>query len=208
MKYFISFLIFKLMFFFTDTVYAQNEHFQKTKLGTYYALYSGEKNTSFSNGANSFGFEGSMETQGAIVSIYTKGRILSSAGRQTFLDGSTEITSSYTFYQTQLELGGHLYLVPRRRKGINVYLGAGGILGYSHLALSSANTTLSSLKKVDQSLTTGASGHVGMEWIINYQSPRKWTLSSEVGYAVENANLAGTNQFKLNSFYISLGLGW
>lgn len=208
MKNLIGFFIFYISLFSAGPVKAQNESFQKTKIGIYYALFSGEKNKSFSNGSSAVGFEGSMESQGDILTFYSRGRFLSSVGRQTFLDGTTEITSSYTFYQTQIELGGHLFLIPRRKKTINIYLGAAGSLGFSHLVLSSSSATLELLKKVDQSQTTGFSGHVGIEWMLDNQTTKKWTLSSEIGYSSENANLGGTSQFKLNSFFISGGLGW
>ena len=208
MKTLIGFSLFLSFTLAAGSAKAQHEAFQKTKVGVYYALFSGEKNKSFSNGSSGLGFEGSMESQGSIVSFYSRGRFLSSVGRQTFLDGSSEITSSYTYYQTQIELGLHLFLIPRRRKTINIYFGAAGNLGYSHLLLSSSSSSLTNLKKVDQSQTTGSSGHVGMEWILDTKTPKKWTLSSEIGYSIENANLAGTNQFKINSFFISGSLGW
>jgi hypothetical protein len=203
-KYFVKmFPFFIVVLFYSPGAFTADKIFPSTKIGAYYSLFSGEKNSSFSTGNSGVGLEVAIEGKGSFLPTYVKGHIISTTGRQTFLDGMSEVTASFSCYQTLVELGFHIYPLIRRESGINIYLGAAGSVGYNFLTLSSPSATFRELKSNDQSSSVGALGIVGTEWIIG-----KKMLYSEVGFRSETANLAGKDKFKLNSFSISIGFGW
>jgi hypothetical protein len=197
------FFIFSLVSLLTFQSFAADRLFPSTKIGGYYSLFSGEKNSSLSGGNSGVGAEIAIDSRGTFLSGYIKGHVISTTGRQTFLDGTNEITASFSMYQTTGELGFHLFPLVRRESSINIYFGAAGSLAYNFLTLSSPTATLSELKANDQSTSVGTLGLVGAEWIIG-----KKLLYSEVGFRNETTNLAGNNKFKLNSLSVSVGFGW
>lgn len=123
------------VFLFLYSVSEANNYgvYPRTRLGVRQNLYSGEKGKSFAE--TSVGY-------GAGVSVFLDGRhfipffgfnVGTMTGRQAFLDNSTEVTSSFTYYSAATEMGLQIFPIERRTKGFNVYFVGIGIVGYNEV---------------------------------------------------------------------------
>jgi hypothetical protein len=196
------------VFLFLCSVGEANNYgvYPRTRLSAHQSLYSGEKGKSFAE--TSVGY-------GAGVSVFLDGRhfipffgfnVGTMTGRQAFLDNSTEVTSSFTYYSASTEMGLQIFPIERRTKGFNVYFVGIGIVGYNFVALSKS-VTLTSIPYSDQSFSAGYAAGIGTEWIMNNASPNKWALNAEVIFKKESATLF-KQTFDLSSMVFSVGLGW
>lgn len=186
---------------------ARDGDFQTTKLNFFQTNYSGEKHTSLSAGSPGYGVEFFRDGGGSILRSYIKGRFGTSSGSMEFLDGSDELTSEYSFYFGQAELGLLVFPISRRESGTNIYLGAGGVVGYNLLSLPSTVET-TTLGASHQSVSYGYSASVGVELIFAAAMKSHYMGTFEVTYRSEQAQLAGQNQFDLSGLTLSLGFGW
>lgn len=203
----LQFLIICVLLFICSVSEASNYGvYPRTRLGIHQSLYSGEKGKSFTE--TSVGY-------GAGVSVFLDGRhfipffgfnIGTMAGRQAFLDNSTEVTTSFNYYSAATEMGLQIFPIERRTKGLNVYFVGIGVVGYNFVALSKS-ATLTSIPYSDQSFSAGYAAGIGTEWIMNNASPNKWALNAEVIFKKESATLF-KQTFDLSSMVFSVGLGW
>ena len=173
-----------------------------TKIHFFQVLYSGEENKSFESKNAGFGGELIINSKNSHFNYFSKGRITTINGKQDFLDGTTEVSSTFTFYQTSFELGGTLYPFPRKAGRTNLYLGASALMSYNYLQLGSKNLT--TLDSTYQTLSFGYAGIMGLE-IPLYKDI---TLTAEFSQRYETADLVDTSNFSLNGFSISAGFGW
>lgn len=185
----------------------QSYFFPNTKLNFHQTLYSGDAYKSFGEARTGVGVELQVFMDGDLFVPYVKGRATTIAGRQKFMDGTTEIQSSFAFYQGQADLGVYLFPVRRRKSGFNVYLGAAGTFGYNYIALDK-NETLTTIPHSDQGVSGGYSASIGGEWILTKESRNKWTLNAELAYRSESTVLLKQPRFNLSGVTVSAGIGW
>lgn len=180
--------------------------FPKTRIGARQALYSGEKGKSFAEASLGYGGNVTVFLNGSRLIPYFGFSFNTISGRQTFLDNTTEVSSSFNFYSAATELGFQVYPIERRTKGLNVYFSGVGVVGYNFIALSKS-TTLSSIPYSDQAFSAGYVAGVGAEWILSNTSLNRWTMNVEVLYREENATLL-KKTFDLSSLIFAVGFGW
>jgi hypothetical protein len=129
------------------------------------------------------------------------------SAKQSFLDGTIEVKSNYTYQYGSGEAGLYIFPVGRQIKGLNLYVNAGGLAGYQSISLQ-PSTSLRSISVADQNFSTGYKANVGFEWILkNKSKDAKWTVYAEVGFKKESAKLL-KQTFTLDSLNYSVGLGW
>lgn len=202
-----QFLIICLLFFLCSVSEANNYGiYPRTRLGARQSLYSGEKGKSFTEASVGYGAGVSVFLDGRHFIPFFGFNVGTMTGRQVFLDNSTEVTSSFTYYSAATEMGLQIFPIERRTKGFNVYFVGMGIVGYNFVALSK-NVTLTSIPYSDQSFSAGYAAGIGTEWIMNNASPNKWALNAEVLFKKESATLF-KQTFDLSSMVFSVGLGW
>lgn len=173
-----------------------------TKIHFFQILYSGEEKESFESKNVGLGGELILNSKNPHFNYFTKGRITTINGKQKFLDGTAEVDSSFTFYQTSFELGGSLYPFPRKSGRTNLYLGGATHVSYNYLQLGSKNLT--TLDSTFQSLSFGYSGIMGLEIPLF----KDISLSVEFSQRYETGDLVDISDFSLNGFSISAGFGW
>lgn len=186
---------------------AQVTSFKSTKLQIFQINYVGDKEKSFSESGTGLGVEAYSDWGRPWGRIYTKVRGTESSGTQSFLDGSTATSCSYTFYQGQFEAGLAVLPIPTRDTGISLFISAGPTLGYNWLSLNSSST-LTSLKSADSSLSYGYAAGMGLEWTLSKTQGKRSVLTGEITYRSETASLAGQTSFNLGGLAIHLGYGW
>lgn len=196
MKYYFLCLILGLSsFVFGETL-------PTTKIHFFQILYTGEENESFESKNVGSGGELIINSKNPHFNYFSKGRLTSINGKQEFLDGTTEVESSFTFYQTSFEFGGTVYPFPRKSGRVNLYLGVSGILSYNYLQLGSKNLT--SLDSTQQSFSYGYSSIMGLEVPLY----RDFSLTAEFSQRYETGDLVEVSNFSINGFSISAGFGW
>lgn len=169
--------------------------------------FSGEKNKSFGESPTSFGVSVNMLTQKQYFVPYVGVNFGGHTGKQSFLDGTTEISSGYSYQYASGEFGLYFFPIGRLERGLNVYFNGAGVVGYHSLALKTS-TTLTNISKSEQNFGTGYKGNVGFEWILQNRGNRaKWTIYTEIGFKIETVKLLKQN-FSLDTLNYSVGLGW
>jgi len=183
--------------------------FQSTKFNLFQEIYSGDDYKSLSQGRPGYGFEFSRDAGGSYFRSYMKGRFGNSAGRQKFKDGNSPVDADYSYNFAQGELGVLFYPISRADKGINLFIGAGGMMGLSSLALESTNSTsFTQLKAQQQAMSFGYMACLGIEMIFSSSAQQHYMAVLEAAYRQQHAGLAGQSSFDLGGLSISLGIGW
>ncbi len=180
--------------------------FPRTRIHIHQNLYSGDKGKSFAESGAGFGGGITVTRDGVYFVPFFGFGVSTLSNRQVFLDGSTQVTSSFTYYSAYTDIGLQLFPIARRKSGFNLYVKGGGTLGYSFLALNKS-TTLASIPYSDQAFAFGYLAGVGTELILGSASPKKWSLYAEVLFREESASLL-ERRFDLSSLQLALGLGW
>ena len=180
--------------------------FPRTRLDVHQSLYSGEKGKSLAE---------TSTANGAGISVLSNGQYFVSlfgfdfsnmSGRQIFLDNTAEVMTSFDYYSATTKLGFQIFPIPRRTRGMNVYLVGLGLLSYNFISLGKS-ATLTSIPRSDQSLAVGYAVGVGAEWILSDTSANKWALNAEASLRKESATLFKQN-FDFSSMVLSVGLSW
>lgn len=180
--------------------------FKATKISLVQQTYSGSKNKSLSEGSAGYGVEFSLDNGGVYFRYNVKARYISSTGRQTFLDASTQTQSAYKFSQAQVGLGLQFFPISRVAKGINIYLQGGGFASYDLLELS--GTGFTNLKSREQVIGGGYEAGIGLEFVFITGKGSTWMIQGELGSRNEKTVIANQNDFDLSHLYISAGLGF
>lgn len=201
------FSIFAGIFLMSSESLGQAQAYKSSKIQLFQVNYSGEKNKSFADGGIGFGLEIQSDFGRSWGRVYGKTRGTLASGRQSFLDGASQVNCNYTFYQGQFELGLVLMPIPGREKGMNVFVSGAGTLGYNWLSLTSS-TTLSQLKPSDSASSLGYVTGVGVEWTLGKALGKKHMLTGEINYRSDRTNLAGQSEFNLTGLSIHFGYGW
>ena len=206
----ISLLLIILSLSFPLTVEAQEgvNAFQATKIGLITQQYVGSRDKSFSEGGAGYGAELSVDKGNTFFRYFFKTRIMTSEGKQNFLNSGTEFLSPYKFIQFAPEVGISFYPTSRRNKGLNVYLWGIGTVSYNNLEISNLpSPTL--LNSKDQSIGYGYGSGVGFEFILwTAKNSSYYMAYGEVGFRDERTNLANVNQFQVSGLTVSLGFGF
>jgi len=185
----------------------QAQAYKSTKVQLFQINYAGEKDKSLTESGTGYGLEVYSDFGRSWGRVYGKTRGTLASGRQSFLDGASQVNCNYTYYQGQFELGLVLLPIPARDTGMNVFVSGGGTLGYNWLSLTSSST-LSQLKPSDSASSFGYVTGVGVEWILGKGFGKKHMLTGEINYRSERANLAGQSEFSLTGLAIQFGYGW
>jgi len=180
--------------------------YPRTRTGVRQLLYSGDKGTSFAESTAGVGGSVTVFKDGKYIVPFFAFSFSNLSGRQIFFDGSTEVTSNFTYYSAATEIGVALFPIERKNRGVNVYFTGGGTLAYHFLSLSKS-TTLTSIPYSDQASSLGYFGGIGAESIVSGDGKLKWTLITEVLFKKESPVLL-KKQFDISSFILSIGLGW
>lgn len=181
--------------------------FKSTRLQLFQLNYAGEKEKSFAEGGSSVGLEAYSDWGRSWGRFYTKARAAQSSSQQSFLDGTSSVNCTYTYYQGQFEPGIVIFPVPSRDTGFALYLSAGGSVGYNWLSLSSTST-LTTLKPSESAMSFGYAVGTGVEWTLTKAQGKRNVLTGEITYRSEKANLAGQTAFDLSGLAIHVGYGW
>ncbi|MDG0817482.1 hypothetical protein [Bdellovibrio svalbardensis] len=202
-------LTFALSTFVGPKSYASSPiEFSSTKLNLFQEIYSGESYKSLAQGSPGFGIEFSRDAGGTYFRTYAKGRFGASSGKQKFLDGSSQVNADYSYYFTQGELGLQVYPIARRDVGVNLFIGAGGVLGLNSLGLKPISGSFSQLKAQQQAIAFGYIASIGLEMIFSGANSRHFMGTLEAAYRQQQAALAGQDEFDLGGLSISVGMGW
>jgi hypothetical protein len=206
----------------SDLAYSQSKggkRLKVSKLGFVYQTFSGDKNKSLADGAASYGAELSVDSGGEYLRYYMKTKVMYSAGKQNFLDDTTEVKSNYKLTQIMPELGVSFYPVARKNQGLNLYLWGVGVVSYNVLELAPLSTTASNgtvtpvtsyakLNSRDQGFGYGGGGGFGFEIIMGGRKTGQFSMYGEAGFREQVTQLANQSQFQLNSIQFVLGLGF
>jgi hypothetical protein len=201
---------FFLLFIFTSLIslscisysYQRSDLYPNTIVRIQQHNYTGSKNKSFSDSLQGYSGGISLLTQKEFFVPYVGINFGGQSARQTFLDGTKEITSNYNYQYGSGEAGLYFFPIGRQTKGLNLYINAAGLAGYHSIALKNS-LTLSSISKTDQNFSAGYKGNVGFEWILKNKNNRlKWTIYAEVGFKKESLKLLKQN-FLLDSLKLS-----
>lgn len=193
--------------FLSSVSFAQGERFPNTRISIYQTLYSGLNAKSFSKIGKGFGAEISSMRDAESMPFYVKGRASYIGGEQIFLDNTTEVTSSFTYYQGVFEMGFVFFPITRKKSGFNVFFSGGGTFGYNYITLDKS-LTLTNLQYSDQAVSTGYAGGLGCEIVINRQGGDNWSLSAELSYRSETAKFLKQDPFDLSGVSMIFGIGW
>lgn len=203
----IRFIFLFLIVLASATVEAQElSTYPRTRIHLHENLYSGEKGRSFAESGAGFGGAITVTRDGIYFVPFFSFGISTVSNRQVFLDGATQVTSAFTYYAANTDLGLQFFPIARRKSGFNLYVKGGGILGYNLLAINRA-ATLTTIPYSDQAFSFGYLAGVGTELVFKSMGPRKWSLTAEVLFREESATLM-ERQFDLSSLQIALGIGW
>lgn len=168
-------------------------------------MYSGDKNTSLGEGSPGYGVEITISNDGYFLIPFFSSSLSMINSKQSFLDSATPVTSNFTYYGAEADVGLLLFPLSRRTKGFNTFLSGAGIVGYNFIALSKS-TVLTSIPHNDQSFSAGYSAGLGAEWILG-EDKKKWSLLAKVEYKSASSTLL-KRTFDLNRVCLSLGMGW
>lgn len=202
----VHFLPLYLLLFYSVSS-AQTASFPKTRLSGYQINFSGEDKKSFSETGSGVGVEVTTLRQGSWFTPYAKLRYVQVAGDQVFDDGGTDVESDFLYSQGSLDVGTYFYPLERNREGFNLYLGVAASFSYHYINLTD-DDLFSTLSSKDQSFSVGYAMSVGAEWILSAQGQRKWSLFGEIGSRTESTRLVKKNQFSVNGFTLSVGIGF
>lgn len=182
--------------------------FQSTKVGYIQQNFTGSDGISFSKGSPSYGVELSIDSGGNHLRYFFKTRITTSVGSQNFVKNGTTYFSKYDYTSIEPELGGSLFPVARKDKGLNIYFWGVGGGSYNNLSLESAPAALN-IKSKAQEFGTGYGAGLGFEFIaLATRSGQKFLFYSEVGFRDYRTPLAGLSAFEVSGMTFSLGFGF
>lgn len=185
----------------------QQTNFPPSRLSFYQILYAGEKGKSLSETGVGYGVEIERSSEGnGYYSFYLKVRGSYSSGTQSFADGTANVSSKFTFYQGDGELGVYLFPLQRQKSGLNVYVGGGGIAGYNYLSLDKS-TTVTTIPLTDQAIGTGFSAVFGGEFLMR-GNMKAYSLNAQLAYKHETAKLLKQSEFDLSGIALVIGLGF
>ena len=181
--------------------------FRSTKIGIIQQNYSGSSNKSFALGSPGTGLELTLDNGYSLFRYFFKTRFTVSEGTQNFLNSGTVFNSNYKFSQFAPELGLSFFPIPRRDKGVNIFLWGLGAISYNNLELKNLPTT-TTLQSKEQAFGYGYGGGLGFELVIAPSSGgSRYLVYGEVGFRDERADLAKT-QFEISGMTYSLGFGF
>ena len=182
--------------------------FQATKVGMIYQQYVGSRDKSFAEGGSGYGAELSVDKGNTFFRYFFKTRIMTSEGKQNFLNSGTEFLAPYKFLQFVPEVGLSFYPTSRRTKGLNVYIWGIGSVSYNNLEISNLPSPTLIIPK-DQSVGYGYGSGVGFEFILGAaKNSSYYMVYGEIGFRDERTNLANINQFQVSGLTVSLGFGF
>lgn len=185
---------------------SRNASYPKTRMGVLSSAYSGEEGRSLAESSPAMGLTLNVSREAQHFSPFVGLKLITTSGDQTFLDGTTEIESSFVYYTASVELGVHLYPLERRSHGINVYLSGGASLGYNYLALDK-DTDVTNIQKSDQVFSAGYVAGFGFEWILSESGKDHWSIFGEAMAITESATLL-EETYKLDRMILAVGLSW
>nr|BFD59462.1 hypothetical protein CKG001_15690 [Bdellovibrio sp. CKG001] len=207
LRYFYYFTLFCALFTASKDCEAnQAGIFPSTRFSAYQSNYSGEPGKSFAETATGLGAGLTVFMDGKRLIPYFGFKVGSMAGTQTFLDGTTEVSSSFKYYNSSAEAGLQLFVIERKKRGFNAYFSAGGVLGYNFVALGKT-VELENIQRSDQSFSVGYAAGIGTEWILTSANNNKWNFNTEVLYKGESTTLF-KSKYDLSCMVFSIGLGW
>ena len=181
--------------------------FRSTKIGLIQENYSGPNNTSFALGNPGTGLELTLDSGYSVFRYFFKTRFIVSEGAQNFLSSGTAFNSKYKFSQFAPEIGVSFFPIPRREKGVNIFLWGAGAISYNNLELKNLPTT-TTLQSKEQAFGYGYGGGLGFELIIApSKGGSRYLIYGEVGFRDERADLVKT-QFEISGMTYSIGLGF
>ena len=195
-----TFLIVSSQSFAAPTVTSKGS-FRSTKLGLIQQDYSGPKNKSFAFGSPAVGVELTLDSGFSVFRYFFKTRFMVSEGKQNFLNGTTTFNSAYKFQQFAPEVGLSLFPIPRREKGVNVFLWGLGIMSYNNLEIKSIPAT-SAIQGKDQAFGYGYGAGLGIEYILfSTRTGGRVLIYSEIGFRDERALLVN-NTFEIGRAHV------
>lgn len=168
-------------------------------------MHSGLIANSFAEAGTSQGIELGSENDNNWTSIYGNGRLGLLSGTQKFVDGGSQRSLAFTYYQAQGELGFKIYPLERRKDGMSLFFKLGGTLTTHFLNLDKT-ATLTTLATSEQSLSAGYNVNLGASYIFANARGGRWGFVTEVAYKAETGTLAGKSDFNFGGFAVSLGL--
>jgi len=181
--------------------------FQSTKLGFIQQTYSGITSKSFAQGSPGLGLELTLDSGNSVFRYFFKSRFTMSQGEQSFLNAGTAFTSKYKFSQFAPELGLSFFPIPRREKGVNIFLWGTGTISYNNLELKTLPSP-TSLKSKEQAFGYGYGGGIGIELIIAPgKKGSRYLAYAELGFRHEQADLVNT-KFEISGMTYSVGVGF
>lgn len=198
-----------LLFIFSAASAADNKGgFRTTKIGIIQQNYSGPANRSFALGSPGNGLELTLDSGSTLFRYFFKSRFMVAEGSQNFLNGSTAFNSDYKFFQFAPEIGASFFPVPRREKGVNIFIWGTGSVSYNNLELKNL-PAVTKLQSKEQTFGYGYGGGLGIEVILfaNVKTGNHYLAYAELGFRDERADLTN-NQFEISGMTYSVGLGF
>ena len=184
-----------------------NGSFRSTKLGLIQQNYSGPAYKSFALGSPGLGVELTLDSGYTVFRYFFKARYTMSEGKQNFLNEGTVFASKYTFSQFSPEIGVSFFPIPRREKGVNIFIWGVGTLSYNNLELKNLPAS-TKLQSREQALGYGYGGGLGMELILGAsRAGSRYLAYGELGFHDEQSDLAKT-KFEISGMTFSLGFGF
>ncbi len=184
-----------------------NGSFRSTKLGLIQQNYSGPAYRSFALGNPGLGVELTLDSGYTIFRYFFKARYTMSEGKQNFLNAGTAFNSKYTFSQFSPEIGVSFFPIPRREKGVNIFIWGVGTLSYNNLELKNL-PAVTKLQSKEQSFGYGYGGGLGMEFILGTsRGGSRYLAYGELGFHDEQTDLVNT-KFEVSGMTFSLGFGF
>ncbi len=202
-----SFLVSLLFVSTTAFAIENNGSFRSTKLGLIQQNYSGPAYRSFALGNPGLGLELTLDSGYTIFRYFFKARYTASEGKQDFLNAGTVFNSNYKFSQFSPEIGVSFFPVPRREKGVNIFLWGVGTLSYNNLELKNL-PAVTKLQSKEQAFGYGYGGGLGMEFVLGTsRGGSRYLVYGELGFHDEQSEMVNT-KFEISGMTFSLGLGF
>ncbi len=205
----LKFILLVVLFGFHTAFAAQGRGaFRSSKLGIIQQSYSGPANRSFALGSPGTGLELTLDDGNTVFRYFFKTRFTTTEGSQNFSNAGTTFNSKYKFLQFAPEIGVSFFPIPRREKGINIFLWGTGSISYNNLELKNL-PTVTKLQSKEQSFGYGYGGGLGVEVILfsSAKGGSRYLAYAEVGFRDERADLTNT-QFEISGMTYSLGFGF